>query len=450
MLLIKVLSLILIFPSLFVVHKLIQKKDLNFFDLLLIFNTLYFAIIPLKSNEVVFDSIGRLSERTSIFVFIYLLFFFVSLLIASNLSIKESDSPLNVTRFLKNLYELKVTLYFKILLIILPIFSLIYYVPQVSIISAFGEIQDTNANISYEQSSMVKFFGTIFKLGITITIVLFFQIIKKKKFDVLIAISLLLFLVNLLLLPRRTLLVFFLFAAIVFYSTNRELINKKMMMYALGFAAFMYFIYFPFYNIIRHSPVKVDLQDPISSISEIYDYGITSFSDADKNSSVRTDDRALGLYRAVYWLMDYDSEKEITWGRITLAAIDHAIPKVVNPSKGQGSEILLQERMNTKKDSADSVLLLALADYSMFGGIFTVIVYLLVYKIWFLIAGCSEFFFGKTIVSLYIVFFLFDTAFSIERKLDGILANTVSYFLVIVVIVLVHRLNFITLLQREH
>lgn len=446
MILIKVLSIILILPSLFVVQKLIQKKDLNFFDLLLVFNTLYFAIIPLKSNEVVYSSLGRLSDRTSIFVFLYLLFFFVSLLIASKLMVIESNSPLNVTRFLKNLSRIKASPFFKILLIFLPIFSLIYYVPQVSIFDSYGEIQQSKLDISYAQSSMVKFFATIFNLGITIVIVLFFQGIKKKKYDIFITVSLLLFLINLLLLPRRTLLVFFLFAAIVFYSTNRELINRKLMMYAFFFAAFMYFVYFPFYNIIRRSPVAVNMQAPISSITAIYDYGITRFSDAKEDASKLTDSRALGLYRALYWLVEYDSDKDITWGRITLAAIDHAIPKVINPGKGLGSEILLEQRMNRDKDSADSILLLALADYSLLGGIITLFIYLFVYKIWFFMARCSEFFFGKTIVSLYVVFFLFHTAFSIEGKLDAMLSRTIHFILIIILIVLIHKLNFIKIL----
>tara|TARA_R110002167_G_scaffold84156_11_gene228757 strand:+ start:4144 stop:5496 length:1353 start_codon:yes stop_codon:yes gene_type:complete len=449
MVLIKILSIFLLLPSLFVLNKLVKKKDLNFFDLLIVFNTLYFVIIPLKSNKSVFDSIGRITESTSILVFFYLLFFFISLLIASRFVGMEVNSPINLTYYIKNYPKLKGSLFFKVFLIVLPIFSIIYYVPQISMISAFDEIQDASSNISYEQSSLIKFFATIFKIGLVVVITMFIQNIKEKKYDILIIISLLLFLINLLLLSRRELLLFFLFGAIIFYSYNRDLINRKLMLFAVVLGVFLYFIYFPFYNIIRFSPVEFNIKNPTSSIAAIYDYGIDSFGDAKESASERTDSRALGLYRAIYWLTEYDTDSDITWGGITLSAIDHAIPKVINPKKGLGSELILQDRMHTAYDSADSVLLLALADYSMLGAVFTALIYFLVYKIMFFISRSSEFFFGKTIISLYLVFFLFSLAFDTEQKLDGMLANMVAYILVIVLIVLVHRLNFIRMAQIE-
>ncbi|CAM4198280.1 Oligosaccharide repeat unit polymerase [Zobellia nedashkovskayae] len=446
MILIKFLSIILLLPSISVARKLINKAELNFFDLLIVFNTLFFVIIPLKSNQAVYNVIGRLSTGTSIFVFFYLLFFFIAALIASNLIEKKNNTPINVTYFLKNYPNLRISLVFKIFLIVLPIFSIVYYIPQMSLMTAFKEIQQESANASYEQSSMVKLFATIFRFGLIIPMMLFFQNLKKKKYDILIAISLALFMLNYLMLSRRELLEFLLFGGIVFYSTNRELINKKLISYAFIFAAFLYFIYFPFYNIVRTSPIEFKVQQPITSIQNIYNYGVDKFDDANEGASESTDTRAINLYKAIYWVARNDGDHDITWGSITLSAIDHAIPKVLNPNKGLGSEITLQDRQNVDYDSADSVLLLTLADYSTLGSIITVLFYILIYRLWLFISRSSEFFFGKTIVSLYVVYSVFSLAFATEQKLDGILAKTVSFTLVIALIILIHKFNFIKII----
>ncbi|MGP1992310.1 oligosaccharide repeat unit polymerase [Zobellia laminariae] len=449
MLLIKYLSLILLLPSFFVGRKLIRKEDLNFFDLIIIFNTLYFVVIPLKSSEAVFKAIGKITSSTTIFVFLYILFFFIGCIIASNLIGKHENSPINITYYLKRFPKLKANLALKIALVILPIFSITYYIPHMSLIAAFEGIQEANKNISYEQSSMIQFFGTIFRLGLVISTVLFVQNIDEKKYDVLTVISMLLFLVNFLMLSRRELLETLLFVGIVIYSFNRALINKKLISYAIILGAFLYFVYFPFYNIIRRTPVEFKIQSPIASIQKIYDYGIDNFGNSSESASELTDSRAIYLYRAIYWLAINDSERDITWGGITLLAIDHAIPKAINPNKGLGSEKVLEKRQHTNKDSADSILLIALADFSILGSVISVLIYFLIYKLWFFISKGSEFFFGKTMVSLYVVYFLFNLAFGTEKRLDAILADTVAYCLAIALITLVHKINLLKILDRK-
>ena len=443
MLLIKYLSLILLLPSFFVGRKLIRKEDLNFFDLIIIFNTLYFVVIPLKSSEAVFKAIGKITSSTTIFVFLYILFFFIGCIIASNLIGKHENSPINITYYLKRFPKLKANLALKIALVILPIFSITYYIPHMSLIAAFEGIQEANRNISYEQSSMIQFFGTIFRLGLVISTVLFVQNIDEKKYDVLTVISMLLFLVNFLMLSRRELLETLLFVGIVIYSFNRALINKKLISYAIILGAFLYFVYFPFYNIIRRTPVEFKIQSPIASIQKIYDYGIDNFGNSSESASELTDSRA------IYWLAINDSERDITWGGITLLAIDHAIPKAINPNKGLGSEKVLEKRQHTNKDSADSILLIALADFSILGSVISVLIYFLIYKLWFFISKGSEFFFGKTMVSLYVVYFLFNLAFGTEKRLDAILADTVAYCLAIALITLVHKINLLKILDKK-
>ncbi|MGJ8667816.1 MAG: hypothetical protein ACSHW7_15730 [Patiriisocius sp.] len=447
MLLIKYLSLILLVPAFFVGRKLIRKEDLNFFDLIIIFNTLYFAVIPLKSSEAVFKALGKITTHTTIFVFFYILFFFIGCLIASNLIDKNENSPINITFYLKKFPKIKASLTLKVILVILPIFSITYYIPHMSLIAAFEGIQEANRNISYEQSSMIQFFGTIFRLGLVISTVLFVQNIDEKKYDLLTISSMILFLINFLMLSRRELLETILFVGIIIYSFNRALINKKLISYAILLGAFLYFVYFPFYNIIRRTPVAFSIQAPVTSIQKIYDYGVNNFGNSSESAAELTDSRAIYLYRAIYWIAQNDSDRDITWGGITLMAIDHAIPKAINPNKGLGSEKILEKRQHTNKDSADSILLITLADFSMLGSVIAVLIYFLIYKLWFFISKSSEFFFGKTMVSLYVVYFLFNLSFGTEKRLDAILADTVAYCLAIAIIILVHKMNFLKILN---
>ncbi|MGS0526303.1 hypothetical protein ACU8V7_15200 [Zobellia nedashkovskayae] len=205
-----------------------------------------------------------------------------------------------------------------------------------SLIAAFEGIQEANRNISYEQSSMIQFFGTIFRLGLVISTVLFVQNIDEKKYDLLTISSMILFLINFLMLSRRELLETILFVGIIIYSFNRALINKKLISYAILLGAFLYFVYFPFYNIIRRTPVAFSIQAPVTSIQKIYDYGVNNFGNSSESAAELTDSRAIYLYRAIYWIAQNDSDRDITWGGITLMAVDHAIPKAINPNKGLG------------------------------------------------------------------------------------------------------------------
>ncbi|MGS0526302.1 hypothetical protein ACU8V7_15195 [Zobellia nedashkovskayae] len=111
------------------------------------------------------------------------------------------------------------------------------------------------------------------------------------------------------------------------------------------------------------------------------------------------------------------------------------------------SEKILEKRQHTNKDSADSILLITLADFSMLGSVIAVLIYFLIYKLWFFISKSSEFFFGKTMVSLYVVYFLFNLSFGTEKRLDAILADTVAYCLAIAIIILVHKMNFLKILN---
>ncbi|AYN66657.1 hypothetical protein D1013_04300 [Euzebyella marina] len=449
MILIKALSFILLFPSFFVVKKVIRKEDLNFFDLLVLFSTLFFVVIPLKSDEKVFNAIGILTTETSIYVFFYLLFFLIGSLIASSLIVPDNNSPINITYFIKKYPKIKISVFFKVLLILLPVVSLVYYIPQTSFITAFDTIQNESSKATYEQSSLIKFFSTIFRFGVIIPILLLCQNLKNKKIDILLLISLSLFLINFLMLSRRDLLEFFLFGFVVFYSINRQVINRKFISYSLIFGALIYFIYFPFYNVIRTTSVEFKIEEPFTSVQKIYEYGIDNYSKTSNSASDLTDTRAINLYRAIYWIARNDSDRDITWGGITLSAIDHAIPKFINPGKGLGSEIVLQDRQHISYDSADSFLLLALADYSTLGALITIFFYLFIYKLWKFITAVNKFIFGNSIVALYVVYSLFSLSFSIETKLDAILADTVAFLIMVVIIDVIHSTNFITIKSNK-
>ncbi len=79
---IKILSFIALFPCWYVINKILKRKELNSFDIILSFHTLYFAAIPLKVdvNLIIYNEVKEDFEiQLATFVF-YILFTFVLLI----------------------------------------------------------------------------------------------------------------------------------------------------------------------------------------------------------------------------------------------------------------------------------------------------------------------------------------------------------------------------------
>ncbi len=443
MILIKFLSILLLFFLIYPAKKLIKKEEFNFFDMLIAFHSLYFVIIPLSVGKLAFsEMIGEIDNKVVLFLFVFFVLLFFFLTLASIGISSKNKSILNTSMFFKTYPDIKINLPFKILLVIVPLLALKYYVPAISYISFLSEYNMANQDVNYEQSSLIILLGNCFYFSMYISFLLFFQGIKQHRKDIWIILSLLISVVNLMMLPRRLLVTFIFIAAILFYSILRQYITKKTV---TSFAVVLFFIgvvYFPFYNTIRFAgSINFDPSAPLETIKTVYNYGVSNFDS--KKQKQAQNSRSLGLYSAAYALAKY--QQHPFYGKLTYLAFDHATPKIINPHKGLGTAPVLEQQTKKNIDISDSVLLLALGDFSLLGSLYTVLLFYLVFCILSVTIKLFNTFMGKSIIAVWCAMFLFRISFNIETKFDGILASIIGIIPIFFIAIVLHKLKFIQL-----
>lgn len=165
---------------------------------------------------------------------------------------------------------------------------------------------------------------------------------KYKKLDKTNIVLALAYFIMLIFFPRRVFLLGILFLFLVLYSTYREAITKKLLGILAGFGIAFYLIYFPFYNVMRSSNFMFDVNNPIESLYEIVSNAVDNWNyrDTDESAAGATSNRSLGLYTALYDLIKNNPNPKV--GELTYQAVDVALPKVINPNKGNGPEPTLE------------------------------------------------------------------------------------------------------------
>lgn len=444
MILLKVLSLLLLPFLIYPIRKITRRSDINFFDLMIIFHCLYFVIIPLTlDEEIITKKLGTIDNTVVIFIFSFLLILFSLFTICSLRIKKNSLSLLNITRHIKKFPEIETHFIFKLILLVIPVLSLIIYVPAVSYLSFFNEYNLIDRVSNYEESVWIRLLGNAFYISLYITILLFFQNLQRGKKNILNLLTIVLCIINFLLLPRRLLLTIVLLFLLFLYSLMRKHINKRLIFNFLIVIIFIALVYFPFYNTIRFSEnINFSPSNPIKSITQLYDYGKSNIN---RSKQIKEQsNRSLNLYSALYFLIKYDQTP--SFGRLTYLAIDHAIPEFINPNKGLGSEPILEKRTRQNMDIADSVILLSAGDFSILGPLYSILIFYFIYFVALLICRIFNFFFHlSTITSLWCVIFLFTQCFNIEVKLDAILANFISIMPILIILSLFQKFNLISL-----
>jgi hypothetical protein len=215
------------------------------------------------------------------------------------------------------------------------------------------------------------------------------------------------------------------------------MITRKLLILVGFIGLLVYVVWFPFFNVFRTGDINS------TSFVDIFKYGVKHYS-RDRNDAMNaTEGRSLGLYFAVYNLIEND--RYASMGKSTIAAIDHAIPKILNPSKGLGTEEELERRMKTYIDSADSVLLLAYAEFSFFGGVYAVLLFSLIYLFY---NKVSNGIFKNNLINLFSIFILFDMSFNVERKLDAIFSEMISFLLFGIIVLIVYKMGLMLFIRR--
>lgn len=439
MLLIKIYSIIAALPAIYSIKKLIRKQEFNIFDFITLFHTLFFCVIPFKSNIEAYKWLDSfLFEQRFITTIFFYYIIFICLMLLVNIywtnRYNHKISIINITYYVKKFPKIKVSYIMLIFLGINIAIAGIWYLPQASYIAFF---QETNITSGNEVTPLFLLYDSVFSFCVTITT---FLIVKgevtpiKRHILYLIAIS---FIVILLFMPRRTFLFYLIQLVIILYSTHRTIFTIRNFLLGCLFSTFLITIYFPFYNIMRFSVGRFDIENPVSSIIEIIEDTRKEFKTKKDDAQSMSDGRSLNLYYALYRIIKFDESP--SYGRLLISAIDHALPKIINPNKGEGTEKILEKKMNLSTDQADSLLLFAYGDFGfIFGTFYSLLLYLLLIytysKINHLFSIMTK---RRSVLGLFIISCLISLSWNVEGRIDAALASFVRLIIISFIFVVI-------------
>lgn len=413
----KILCIIALVPVLFPLRCLFKKQDINLFDLIILFHTLNFVISPFRYGYKL-----NLDDGIVFHEFIYYISFILMMLVLSlNWHKKHHNKVniINITKFLRQYNTIKINYLGKLLLAASIVISLVFYLPRATYIL---HVEEYGVEVDYQTKAAVAMWGAVWDfLGIIFSMSLVLSY-KYKKIDKANFVMSLAYFIMLIFFPRRVFLLGMLFLIIVLYSIYREAITKKLLGMLAGFGIAFYLIYFPFYNIMRSSNFMFDTNHPIDSLSEIVSNAIDNWNyrDIDAKSDGATSNRSLGLYTALYDLIKYNPDPK--YGELSYDAIDVALPKFLNPNKGDGPEPVLERMTKRYVDQADSFLLHAYGDFHYWGFIFAAFLFGFILFIYNAYARFWKNYLFVNLIPFYISFLMVSLTWNVEGGVNGYLS----------------------------
>ncbi len=377
-------SLILFLPISYMVFKFWKKDEINMFDLLLSFSILHFSISPFLNSHF-----SNYDENVVYRVFEVLLIYEVGLLLISILwdnYFGRGRTIINVTFYLRSIKTVYISKIGYVILVISVFLVMVIYMPYATLTTRMKDApQIIEQNYSLKiLLSILSFVLQVVLMIISLRVVSQFKKGRKKLFDFVVLISG--FLVCAFF-PRRVFLECVLFLILCFYSICRNRVNLRFVTTILVVSFLIFQIYFPFYNIIRNNPVRINIDSPVQSLYGIVQYGIEHQGE-NKKSMESTKQRTLGLYDALYFLQK--NQRDLCYGELLLEEVDLAIPKFINPNKGSGSEGKLQIITNRQNDIADSILLEACGDFGFWGAVIAPFLFVCIFVLYSLFQSVLE------------------------------------------------------------
>ena len=415
-------------------YKVYYRKDLNLFDFLMVFEAVFFLFIPL------FKEIKSDDEILFRYFIIYTTFNYLSWSIGYLVDRLGRDTMLNITRYLSRYKDFEINKTGQILLLLALIVIFAYYLPTQSLVLRFGQ---SRAVLSYSQSSIYLLLGAMnFIVSIIISLVIVFDFFNNRK-NIFNIILFTFFIIIALLGVRRDLIFSLLVFFVIIYSVRRDLFNRKFIIILSCATSFLLLIYFPFYNIIRISPVIFDTNRPVESVIDIINYGIDNYDSKIDDASDSTDKRSLGLYNALYKACE--KKPECQWGTITISFIEKAIPRFISPNKAsvEGGGDIITKSLGTNKDIADSVLLSGVCEFGAFGGFYAAFMFLFVFIMYSLYSRIIEICTSSVFVPVYIVFYLFNICWNVEVLMTSFFSWFFSSLPIIVILYMFEKYHLI-------
>lgn len=365
---IKILSFIALFPILYVVKKILKRKELNSFDIILSFHTLYFAAIPLqaKTNLIMYREVRDNFEiQMASFIF-YMLFVFLLLFIDIRFSQKTSKPNLfylgEYTRNFTKTVNLTNNFSFYIILAgTIFIYYAMSYLMYSTMAMGYMNYDDMHDYLFQNQSPMtifIKSFETTIRLYITFILSCAILQYKMKGEKLPTKWKILSFFVVLyyFFISRTYLFEAFVLFSFIYYACRREKITTSLLVRTVVCAVLIIGIVFPFITAFRSTKKRMMYNDDVST-TEILIASVESVFSGGKNieNLDNKEERSLNVYQIFARCVGYGKSH---YGELSAASVSHGMPKALMPSKSKfGSQEIIEQEIGNGNDVADSVLL---------------------------------------------------------------------------------------------
>lgn len=418
-------------PVLRPIRKLYKREDIQVFDFLCILWTLYYVFIPIMEQEYIYPEAKAIFE-TQLFYFLFI-YCLLGVSILWDKYQGERVSIINITYYIGWIKKLEISKIGYLILIVSMLVTLLFYLPHVSV-----ALRDTSENeLSYSESSfyiawtpVIVFVGSILSLNLNLNI-------RDGKTNLISIVLFVSFLLMCFFLRRRPMLFQLVIFSLFFYALNRRLISKKLMLYVTPVLLFVFYVLFPFFNIIRVNSLRYDDRRPISSVVDIITYGMDNWSYMKEKARSDTDSRFVNLFDAVYSLADVNPPMEL--GSLTVSEVDLALPSVINSNKGKGSQGKLERMTKKNTDIADSVLLLSYGEFHVMGGGYAVLLYLMVF---FLLSKYEQLFRNRMklyLVAYFVCLHIIEVTWNCECTYGGYLSWFFASVFLLIIIALMEK-----------
>lgn len=434
----RIYAFIAVLPIFYIFAKLNKRKAMNCLDILLVFHSLYFGIIPLFCNEdfveftpVVNDSYVRF------FAFAYyILFAFTLLVIDMFVSQKQADNLLYIGDYIKKIsekYNFCGNLAYKVLLVcVVLIFVSQGYFMSRTLMASGGSFDEKILEIKNTQSPLAIFFyGATKTIRTFATFLITLTYVQAKNFGEKLGarwkILAVFLIVNYLLNNRTGLFQGVIIISFVVYSINREFLQAKTVIKSLVAILLTVGLVFPLITAYRYNSKR--LMSKVHSPVEVIIPAVTSVINGDVNMSKadNKDSRSLGVFNIFAKATDYKKEFN---GYLTLCSFSHGTPKFLLPSKSKvGSQEVIEKSIGENKDVADSILLNFQLENKSLGFLLTNIFFLLLIAIYDKLNKIFFLYTNDEYLLLISISLIFPWLNQIESGIDGFLTGVFSSIL---------------------
>ena len=445
MLLNRFIWFISLWPLIYLFNKLRNRKDINCFDLLILFHCLYFAFLPLISSTKDF-SYGQdviSTENTGLTMLFVNSFYLLLVVFDAKWSYSSKGKEVNIintTLFLRTWYYSYQVKSKKILFVLLcfPIFVVGGVLAQQQSLTqaAVGESFFSN------DPKILLLFQLSGALRVICAVYLFTHLLKKKqqsKLKLLDKCILALFLIWMVTISRtfqvELALVFFL----LYYSIKRYTIKRSFYVKLVAAALFLYFVIFPIFFYYR-ALKEMALADN--------EYVSTSLIDVDLIMNARrnnvkveqnSDSRKLFLYCILAKCVAVANCQN---GEMTKLSVEYGLPRAIYPNKpDKASEARIEKVSKVNEDVADSVLLFSYVDYGMFlGPLGAMAIFLSLLLLWNIYYKKVNRYNNSAILTLFFFNQVYVYSVRLETSPDTYLGDILHSFLLLFVIIIFVRL----------